>query len=184
MNTLNANKAIPDEFRPTAEALFPPEGFPDGIGPDSQAILNFAELLGIGWDYQRLLQAKDDDLENFLESFRNNIDLLIQKTWVAKDDEMRKEHLQDRVQPFIEEIQNGNYQAALAEFGDILDELAYLLFGAQSRKDDFTEYTMRIDLTIGLFWWYGSQLGTLSKITVSDSFYPVLLVGMCYLANF
>ena len=149
------------EYRGVAEALFPAEGF--SPGPDLKAVADFAKALGIGAEYQRLFAFRKDDekVRRFLGHFQNNLDLLIQKTWVEKADEARKEKLQDQVPPLMALIEQGNFQRALEEFGKILDELAYLFFGAQSTKEDFTEYTFRIEPQIGLFWWYGSQLGSL-----------------------
>ncbi|GHV00515.1 hypothetical protein FACS189483_10660 [Spirochaetia bacterium] len=122
--------------------------------------------------------------------FQNNLDLLIQKTWVEKADEARKEELLDRVPEFIAEIERGDYLKALGEFSGILEELAYLFFGAQSHRDDFTEYTLRIDTQMGLFWWYGGQIGRLishfgeSGASRGESFKAVLCIGICYLTNF
>jgi hypothetical protein len=159
-----------------------------------QAAVAFAGILGIGDDYKRLLNTPRTDKETacFLESFQNNLDLLIQKTWVEKADEVRKEKLQDRVPGFINDIIEGSYQKALGEFGAILEELAYLFFGVQSHKDDFTEYTLRIDTQIGLFWWYGGQIARLRPPAVdqdardssTESLWAVLLIGICYLTNF
>jgi hypothetical protein len=185
------NHAIPGEYRKTTAALFPPGWFSLEKGPNSAAAVKFAEALGIGAEYQRILELKKDpeQMREFLGHFQNNLDLLIQKTWVEKADEARKEKLQDEIPPLLELIVQENYQQALKEFGAILEELAYLFFGTQSSKDDFTEYTFRIDAQIGLFWWYGSQLGSLKEINkycpLSDDFlWAVLLIGVCYLANF
>jgi hypothetical protein len=183
------NNAIPREYRKITEALFPPGGFPAGQGPTVRAAEAFAGILGIGSDYKRLLNTRrpDKEMVYFLESFQNNLDLLIQKTWVEKADEARKEKLQDRIPGFITGIMEGNYRKALAEFGDILEELAYLFFGAQSHKNDFTEYTFRIDMQIGLFWWYGGQIGRLqspAELPNDESLWAVLLIGICYLTNF
>jgi hypothetical protein len=161
----------------------------------------FANILGIAADYKRLLAAENTggDMETFLCHFQNNLDLLIQKTWVEKADETRKEKLQDSIPGFIEKIEAGHYRKALAEFGDILGELAYLLFGAQSHKEDFIEYAIRIDEQMGLFWWYGGQIGCLQSPgepaeavsaenpdTAVDSPWlrAVLFIGLCYLTNF
>jgi hypothetical protein len=201
----HANKDIPAEYRCIAEALFPPGGFPAGGGPAVQAAEAFADILGIGADYKRLLNTPKTgrELEQFLGHFQNNLDLLIQKTWVDKSDEARKEKLQDRVPGFIAEIVGGNYAKALGEFSVILGELAYLFFGAQSHKEDFTEYTFRVDTQIGLFWWYGGQIGCLKpvcdgkacggsglpggapqELTGNENLWAVLLLGICYLTNF
>jgi hypothetical protein len=181
------NPTVPEDYRLIAEALFPPGGYPAEKGPSIEAALAFAEILGVGPDYERLLAS--GDMERFLVSFQNNLDLLIQKTWVEKADEARKEKLQDRVPAFIAGIEQGEYRQALEEFGAILEELAYLFFGAQSHKDDFTEYTFRIDTQMGLFWWYGGQLGNpgfLEWATSADrkQLEAVLFLGICYLTNF
>ncbi|GHV71721.1 hypothetical protein AGMMS49928_24870 [Spirochaetia bacterium] len=177
---------IPHEHRKITERLFPSGGYPEGKGPKAGNAAAFAEILGIGADYKRLLAVEHGgaDMHRFLGHFRNNLDLLIQKTWVEKADEIRKEKLQDRIPSFIALIEAGDYQKALADFSVILNELAYLLFGNQSREADFTEYTFRIDTQMGLFWWYGGRIGCLAKSADSESLRAVLLIGICYLTNF
>jgi len=184
------NLAILGEYRKVAETLFP-QNRPAEQRPDIAVTAAFAEALGIGSEHRRLLGiAKNtDEMREFLGHFQNNLDLLIQKTWVEKADEERKERLQDDVPPFMAYIMQENFPQAIEEFGAILEELAYLLFGAQSTKDDFTEYALRIDMQMGLFWWYGSQLGKLKDTSGSpgpnDEFlWAVLLIGICYLTNF
>lgn len=182
----SASKALPREYRSTAESLFPPKGFSEGKGPSSKAIRAFAEILGIGEDYKGLYESGHAGTE-LLNHFQNNLDLLIQKTWVDKAEELRKEKLQDKVPPFIALIEKEDYSEALKEFGAILEELAYLFFGAQSQKDDFAEYALRIDPGFGLFWWYGGQInGERSWVHNVDKgiVYDLLLLGICYLTNF
>ncbi|MFP3090291.1 hypothetical protein LQZ21_08190 [Treponema sp. TIM-1] len=179
------NNALPAEYRNVAEALFPPQGFPPGQGPAIPAAEEFAEILGIGADYKRILNTQfGKTIHQLLRHFQNNLDLLIQKTWVEKSDEIRKEKLLDRLPGFIAGIEAGDYPKALKDFGTILEELAYLFFGAQSHKDDFTEYTFRIDSQMGLFWWYGGQIGCLDKASDRECLRAVLLIGICYLTNF
>jgi hypothetical protein len=185
----DVNEVIPREYRKTAEELFPPQGFPGGKGPDLGTIGSFAEILNVSGDYQKLLTAAPGELDDFLLSFENNLDLLIQKTWVEKADEVRKERLQDELPFFIGDIKRGNYVSALEKFGAILEELAYLFFGAQSHKEDFTEYTFRIDSQMGLFWWYGGQIGCPEKtgwIKTADAecLKGLLFLGICYLTDF
>ena len=187
----STSKALPKEYRGIAEKLFPPGGFPEGKGPSIDAAKAFADILGIGEDYKRLWnnyksgQTKGD----FFNHFQNNLDLLIQKTWVEKADETRKEELQDKVPPFIAYIENGDFPKALEEFGTILEELGYLFFSVQSQKEDFAEYVLRIDTQMGLFWWYGGQLnGAKGAPWVNgidrNVIYALLLLGICYLTNF
>jgi len=186
------NLSIPGEYRAIAESLFPPGGFQHGQGPDLKNAADFADALGIGADYQRLLAMgkNNGELEAFLEHFQNNLDLLIQKTWVEKADEARKEKLQDDVPPLMALIEQGNFHQALEVFGTILEELAYLFFGSQSTMDDFTEYTFRIDTQMGLFWWYGGRLAALKELDEKNgsrdaqALWAVLLIGLCYLTNF
>jgi len=186
LNCSCTSKIFPAEYRTTAEALFP-----GGGALKKETALAYAGLLGIDAVFKRVLEGPQKETERFLISFQNNLDLLIQKTWVEKADEARKEKLQDRIPGFIAGIIEGNYQKALGEFGAILEELAYLFFGAQSHKDDFTEYTFRIDIQIGLFWWYGGQIARLKSAAESqapapdaESLWAVLLLGICYLTNF
>jgi hypothetical protein len=186
------DSAVPGEYRKIAASLFPLGKFPPGHGPNLKTAAACAEALGIGADYQRLLalDRKNRDMQTFLEHFQNNLDLLIQKTWVEKADETRKEKLQDEVPPFMALIEQGNFHQALEIFGAILEELAYLFFGTQSTKDDFTEYTFRIDAQMGLFWWYGGRLASLKELSEKNNarnaqvLWAVLLIGLCYLTNF
>ena len=186
------DSAIPREYRKFTGALFPSGGFKAGKGPDLKAVMNFAKALGVGVEYQRLLalDKNNRELQTFLEHFQNNLDLLIQKTWVEKADEARKEKLQDEIPSFMTLIKQGNFERAFEAFGAILEELAYLFFGTQSTKDDFSEYTFRIDGQIGLFWWYGGKLVLLKGLSEKNSsrdaqaLWAVLLIGLCYLTNF
>jgi len=185
-----ANSSLPGEYRKTAERLFPHDGFLRGQKPELKSAVEFAKALGIGVEYQRLLalDKSSGDLQTFLEHFQNNLDLLIQKTWVEKSDVSRKEKLQDKIPPFMVSVEQEDFSKAIEEFAVILDELAYLFFGVQSGADDFTEYTFRIDAQMGLFWWYGGKL-SLKEFKENNYAYDkflwaVLLLGLCYLTNF
>ena len=185
------SNTIPPEYRDKAFGLFPAEGYPAGKGPAFEKILDFAEILGLGTDCRQLLSALEStkDTASLLYSFQNNLDLLIQKTWVDKTEEIRKENLLDRLPAFINAIEEEKYPEVLEEFGAILEELAWLFFGAQSRKDDFTEYTLRIDTQMGLFWWYGNQLCSPKahewiERTDKKILKAILFLGICFLTNF
>jgi hypothetical protein len=164
-----------------------------GTGRQEDA-LAFAAVLGIGQNYRTLLGPGEarpvgsppaGEMKKFLHSFQNNLDLLIQKTWVEKTDEDRKEKLQNRIPGFMALIEDAQFREALEEFGVILEELAWLLFGPQSHKEDFTEYTFRIDTQMGLFWWYGGQIvRILAGLKDRDTIRAILLLGLCYLTEF
>jgi len=184
------SEVLPEEYRAAAEGLFPPGGFSDGK-LRVEAAEAFADILGIGEDFRHLVsgEAKGQAAHLFLERFQNNLDLLIQKTWVEKDEEARKENLLDSIPHLVEAVEKGDYSQALEEFGPILRELAYLFFGEQSLKDDFGEYVLRIDDQIGLFWWYGGQVNAVRsaswvKTAERKSLAALLLLGICYLTNF
>lgn len=177
---------LPGEYKKAAERLFPRDSLFKSNVPDLKAVAEFAKALGIGVEFQRILalDKKSGELRIFLEHFQNNLDLLIKKTWVEKSDENRKDTLQETVPLLMETIENGGNEKSIEKFSVILDELAYLLFGAQSEKEDFTEYTFRIDAQMGLFWWYGSSLPLLKKLKDDKILWAVLLLGLCYLTNF
>jgi hypothetical protein len=186
-----AGFVLPNEYRKPAERLFPEDGYSKGHTPDLKSAAVYAKSLGIDVDYQRLLalDKSSGELRTFLEHFQNNLDLLIQKTWVEKSDEKRKEHLQDKIPVFMGLIDNGDFLKAIEEFASILEELAFLFFGIQSSKNDFTEYTFRIDAQMGLFWWYGARLYMFKELGDKDSrddkvLWAILLLGLCYLTNF
>ena len=185
-----AKFSLPGEYRKAAERLFPKEGFSRGQKPDLKAASEFAKVLGAGNEYQRVLalDKNSGEMQTFLHHFKTNFDLLIQKTWVEKTDEKRKDSLHNDISSFMVKLEEGDFPAAIENFGIILGELAYLFFGEQSKKEDFTEYTFRIDAQIGLFWWYGSRLSTLNTLFDNGKdekfLWAVLLLGICYLTNF
>ena len=183
-------QAIPGEYKSITEALFPQEGGTGG----RETVSAFAAALGIEADYRALLvlgelrpvgSSPGPEMRKFLRSFRNNLDLLVRKTWVEKCDEERKDLLLNRIPGLMELIENADYHAALKEFAAVLDELAWLMFGEQSRGDDFIEYVVRIDPPMGLFWWYGGRIGrAASQLKDRALTRELLLVGLCYLTDF
>ncbi|MDR1046886.1 MAG: hypothetical protein LBL64_03855 [Treponema sp.] len=192
---------IPEEYRGIAQALFPPDLSEGSGGPEAaedgakaeEKAFAFAGILGIGADYRRLLDLEEygPEMKTFLQHFRNNLELLIQKTWVEEADVERKQELEDQIPGLMAKIEGKDYLSALTDFSVILEELAWLFFGPQSRKEDFAEYAFRIDAQMGLFWWYGTQIGRTEEwarwkphITGQAMFRAVLLIGLCYLTNF
>ena len=179
----NLQEPIPAEYREVAERLFPSTG--TGAHAEAAA-LEFARQLGVGNDFSAIFSSEDGEraLKRQLGHFRNNVELLIQKTWVEKADEAHKEKLLDRIPVFVADIEKGDSERALRTFVHILDELAYLLFGAQSHKADFIEYAFRIDPQIGLFWWYAGKLSSLLGSPDPLALRSFLLIGVCFLASF
>ncbi|MDR1868579.1 MAG: hypothetical protein LBQ82_01185 [Treponema sp.] len=184
------NFVFPGEYRKAAEHLFPRDGLFRSQKPDLKSTAEFAKTLGLGNEFQRLVALDNNSAEmrTFLDHFQNNLDLLIQKTWVEKSDEDRKGKLQDKIPLFMDSLYHGDITQTVDEFAMILEELAYLFFGVQSEKDDFTEYTFRIDAQMGLFWWYGGKLSSFKELKDKDDddrvLWAILLIGLCYLTNF
>jgi hypothetical protein len=181
------DEVIPSEFRAVAEHLFPEtDDHSDGAASELAAA-RFAATLGVGEEYERCVLAQDDRERadrRLLAHFRNNVELLVQKTWVEKADEAHKEKLLDRLPLFVADMEAGDYSRALKTFVHIADELAYLLFGSQSRKGDFIEYVSRIDSQMGLFWWYAGAVSSLLGEEDAKRLRAILLVGVCFLAGF
>jgi hypothetical protein len=175
-------------YRIAAETLFPPETAEIHGGPALAAVEGFADILGVGMEFKRLMRTGDNEntveFRRYLAHFQNNLALLISKTWVEKSDDARKDGLQRRLPVLISFIETGDYESALMEFGVILDELAFLFFGSQSQKEDFTEYTLRIDTQMGLFWWYGNQIRNRNLKIDNNILRALLLIGICYLTSF
>jgi hypothetical protein len=178
--------SVDSKYRVIAEALFPSVRVEERKAPTLSTVEDFADILGIGVEFRRLIQEKDSGSEfrHFLAHFQNNLALLISKTWVEKYDEEKKERLQRQLPGLISLIEKGDYENALLEFGIILDDLAFLFFGNQSLQADFTEYALRIDTQMGLFWWYGGQLRTQNLKIDANILRALLLIGICYLTSF
>jgi hypothetical protein len=181
------DEVIPSEFRAVAEHLFPDTaGASNGDAPESVSA-RFAAALGVGEEYERCVLTSGDRERadrRLLAHFRNNVELLVQKTWVEKADEAHKEKLLDRLPLFVSDMEAADYGRALKAFVHIADELAYLLFGSQSRKSDFIEYVSRIDPQMGLFWWYAGAISSLLGEGDDKRLRAILLIGVCFLAGF
>ena len=129
---------------------------------------------------------KDDPKEceqHLLQSFQKNTILLVQKTWVEKDDVSLKEQVLYKLDQFCTAMKDRQWTSLYPAFREIINDVVYLMFGSQAKSKDFSEYALRIDPEFGIFWWYFDQLPTTVDWADEKSFY-VLLVGMFFLANY
>lgn len=127
-------------------------------------------------------QESSDDDKKLTVSFKNNLTLLIQKTWVEKTDVELKEQVLYQLGQFCLDSDQ-TWKASYNPFLDILYNAVYLMFGQQVKSEDFCEYALRIDPEFGIFWWYVRNLP-------QDADWPeakcrdAILLGMYFLANY
>jgi hypothetical protein len=97
-------------------------------------------------------------MDRLLRIFRENAELLVHKTWVEKSEEKPKERLLEELGAFERDFRDGTVGPAFRRFVALTHSIANLLFGAQSRAEDFLVYCFRIDPKLGLFFWYVAEL--------------------------
>ena len=68
-------------------------------------------------------------------------------------------------------------------FLDIIDKSVYLMFGQQTKSDDFGEYSLRIDPEFGIFWWFIQCLPKQPEWS-NEKCRNAVLLGMYFLANY
>lgn len=121
--------------------------------------------------------------EKLISSFHNNLNLLVQKTWIEKSDETLKEQALFRLENFCTACKSKEYINCYSDFLALLNDVVYLMFGSQAQKSDFLGYALRIDPEFGIFWWYVSSLPKDPNNDVEKT-RLLLLLGMFFLANY
>lgn len=128
--------------------------------------------------------AKRDTCENHLvSSFHNNLTLLVQKTWVEKSDEALKDQTLYRLDKICTSLNEKAYVDVYEEYLSLLHDVVYLMFGALSKKEDFSEYALRIDPEFGIFWWLLQNISAQMPRDIEIGRLYILL-GMFFLANY
>jgi hypothetical protein len=118
-----------------------------------------------------------------IQSFHNNLKLLVQKTWVEKSDIAVKEHILYQLDPICDSLRNKDYIDIYPKYIKILQDVVYLMFGSQSKKEEFAEYALRIDPGFGIFWWYLVNMPSTTP-PQPETARIYLLLGMLFLANY
>lgn len=121
------------------------------------------------------------DENKLVESFNKNLKLLIEKTWVEKSDIALKEQILFQLETLCKET--SDWAKTYDDFLSILNDAVYLMFGQQTKSEDFGEYSLRIDPGFGIFWWYVKSLPSTAEWPVEKCRNAVLL-GMYFLANY
>lgn len=132
--------------------------------------------------FKKIVDKTTGGEQKLISSFKKNLVLLIQKTWVEKSDEELKAQVIYQLEEFCANLASSSYVEAYPQFFSIVDNVVYLMFGSQAKAKDFPEYALRIDPEFGIFWWYVESLpretsdGAKARICV--------LLGMYFLANY
>ena len=140
----------------------------------TETINSIAAMFGYSGSFE------SEDEHKLVQSFKNNLKLLIEKTWVEKSDIALKEQILFQLEKFCNEKKK---KKNFSEFLTILNEAVYLMFGQQTKSGDFGEYSLRIDPGFGIFWWYVKSLPATAEWPVEKCRNAVLL-GMYFLANY
>lgn len=149
-----------------------------------------ADILGNPGEFHQYVSGSTPDrlarIERLLRIFRENVELLIHKTWVEKAEEKPKNKLLEDLAAFEREFRDGAVAIAFKRFVALANSLASLLFGHQSKADDFLPYCFRIDPKFGLFFWFIGELEKQAREGkyADDLFTVEILIGVYSLSSF
>jgi hypothetical protein len=155
--------------------------------------LKLADVLGNLGEFAFYINCTEDQklIRTFhlLRVFRENVELLVHKTWANEADEKPTSLLFDDLQVFIEDYRQGKMSSSFRRFVSIARAVPSLLFGSAGRAPDFLEYAFRIDPKFGLFFWYvgelEQQLRHVSEISERDELFRLeTLLGAFILSCF
>ncbi|MCR5124023.1 MAG: hypothetical protein K6B43_02385 [Treponema sp.] len=98
--------------------------------------------------------ASVEEEKKLISSFKRNLSLLVEKTWIEQVDISLKEEVLYKLDKYCCEIEKDNWAQSYQPFLKILNDVVYLMFGSQAKTSDFGEYALRIDPEFGIFCWY------------------------------
>jgi hypothetical protein len=153
-------RLVPDVDRVAFEAL------PLLIGADDarrgRYAVQLADILGNAGEFQQYVSGPGPErlarIDRLLRIFRENVELLVHKTWVEKSEEKPKDRLLEDLLAFERDFRDGAICPAFKRFVALANSIASLLFGHQAKAEDFLAYCFRIDPKFGLFFWYVNEL--------------------------
>jgi hypothetical protein len=149
----------------------------------SKYSVDLASIFGADEQFKKIVGGEQEIEQKLISSFHNNLVLLIQKTWVEKNDEELKAEVLYHLDELCRQLNAHSYTASYEPFFSIVDDMVYLMFGNQSKQVDFDEYALRIDPEFGIFWWYMKSLPRDARWSEYKS-RIVILLGMYFLANY
>ena len=141
----------------------------------SKSAVVVASQFGSGFDI-----SSEENVKKLITSFKKNLTLLIQKTWVEKSDIALKDQLLYQLDVFLS---NKSWKDNYVLFLQLINQAVFLMFGQKPDTPDFAEYTLRIDPEFGIFWWYISNLPPKTEWS-EEKCRLAMLLGMYFLANY
>ncbi|WP_407399565.1 hypothetical protein [Treponema sp.] len=145
--------------------------------------VQLADAFGLGSAFKKIAENKDEEEAKLTGSFSNNLALLIQKTWVEQSDEEMKAQVLYLLDEVRKQLGKRKYKSAYSQFISIVNDVVYLMFGNQTKSEDFAEYALRIDPEFGMFWWYFKSLPQEADWSEGKT-RTALLLAMYFLANY
>ncbi len=146
-----------------------------------------ADIIGGPGAFRRYIAGNAGDLvasrAHLIEVFKDNVRLLVAKTWVEGKDEARKEQALSGLDSFAALVASGNHHEAIPAFVAVADSVAELLFGEVPGDPGFMDYVFRIDPRLGIFYWYVDRLREQGAVETDLAQIEVLL-GTYALASF
>lgn len=147
------------------------------------AAFTIATQFGADKSFAEVLKSDaEDPCMKLISSFHNNLNLLVQKTWVEKADEALKEQVLFRLDNLCNALTEKK-EASYEDFVVLLKDVVYLMFGSQAKTSDFAEYALRIDPGFGIFWWYLTSIPETAPAS-KDKERIFFALGMVFLANY
>lgn len=184
-NTIDTLREL--DLEPAAKELWSLMNSTDNSVLRREYACNLAGILGTPGELHKYICGcnahAEQKKEKLINSFRDNVKLLLYKTWVEKDDETRRDATIKLLDKLVELYSEGNWPQAIKRLLDLSGELAWLLFGESLDDPSFMEYISRIDIKLGLFYWFISQLKEKSK-TGAELTELCVLVAVYALASF
>lgn len=177
MGDLNKGNNLIEEFvdKKTIQAV---ENFTQNAELNNDDADKIAAMFGYSGSFS---SASEDEKSKQVTSFKNNLKLLIQKTWVEKDDVTLKEAILIQLDEL--ECENGKWKEVYKNLLQIIRNAVYLMFGQTTKSDDFGEYSLRIDPEFGIFWWFIKSLPENAEWS-DEKYRSAVLLGMYFLANY
>lgn len=153
--------------------------------PGGTQLLKAADVIAqtFGASSSLFSSEKADFEEKLISSFQKNLTLLIQKTWVEKADAELKENVLYKLSEFCKQTPSDSWNHLYQTFLQIINDVVYLMFGNQSKTEDFAEYALRIDPEFGIFCFYIRNLPEETEWP-NEKCRVVILLGMYFLANY